>query len=314
MYTTLALLAAAVAGLLLIPLPASVRCNFELQPRDASSVYVEVEGTLRELLVEPGEKVAAGQVLARLENIDLEIEIAELQGQRNAAQAQLNSLQQIRFQDASASLQAEVLTERLHSISEQLEQKLSDRKRLELVAPIAGTVIPPPNRQDHASDARLELASWSGSPLDKRNLGATLTPDGAENLFCMIGDPDKWDAVLVVNQRDLDWVAEGQEVRLMFEESAYHVFVSKVAYISTRELDSLSPQLASTSGGPVPAQTEPDGTVKPLATSYQAVVELDNSLGLFRNGLIGQARIKTKPRTLAFRFWRYLGRTFNFDL
>jgi len=47
---------------------------------------------------------------------------------------------------------------------------------------------------------------------------------------------------------------------------------------------------------------------------YQGVVQLDNSLGLLRNGLIGQARIKTKPRTLANRMYRYLSRTFNFDL
>ena len=70
----------------------------------------------------------------------------------------------------------------------------------------------------------------------------------------------------------------------------------------------------STSGGPVPAQTDPDGMVRPLTTMYQGVIQLDNSLGLLRNGLIGQARIKTKPRTLANRMYRYLSRTFNFDL
>jgi len=43
-------------------------------------------------------------------------------------------------------------------------------------------------------------------------------------------------------------------------------------------------------------------------------VRLDNSLGLFRNGLTGSARIKTEPRTLASRMWRYIKRTFNFDL
>ena len=64
----------------------------------------------------------------------------------------------------------------------------------------------------------------------------------------------------------------------------------------------------------MPAQADPDGVVRPLATSYQADVPLDNELGLFRNGLIGQARIKTAPRTLGSRIWRYLSRTFNLDL
>jgi hypothetical protein len=33
-----------------------------------------------------------------------------------------------------------------------------------------------------------------------------------------------------------------------------------------------------------------------------------------RNGLIGRARITTAPRTLSQRVFRYLSRTFNFDL
>ncbi len=314
MYTTLLLLTGFVSGVLLIPFPSSVLCDFELQPRGASSVYVEVEGTLKEILVEPGQQVAAGEVLARLENIDLEIEIAQLRGQRNATRARLDSLQNLRFQDDRASLQLDLAEERFDSISQQLQQKLRDSKRLELVAPAAGTILPPPHRRESTADERLELASWSGSPLNERNLGATLVPDGAQNLFCQVGDPDRWDAVLVINQRDLDLVSEGQEVRLMFEQSPYYVFLSTVQYLATRELSALSPQMASTSGGPVPAQTSPDGTVRPLTTMYQGVVQLDNSLGLFRNGLIGQARIKTKPRTLANRLYRYLSRTFNFDL
>jgi len=101
----------------------------------------------------------------------------------------------------------------------------------------------------------------------------------------------------------------------MFEESANHVFVSKIADIADDEMEAISPRLASTSGGAVPAQADPnDGVVRPLSTSYQANVPLDNSLGLFRNGLVGQARIKTEPRTLASRLGRYLRRTFRFDL
>jgi hypothetical protein len=112
----------------------------------------------------------------------------------------------------------------------------------------------------------------------------------------------------------MDLVKEGQEVRLMFNESAYHVFVSTLQSVADDQMEAISPRLASTSGGTVPAQHDPSGAVKPLSTSYQAEVRLDNSLGLFRNGLTGTARIKTEPRTLASRMWRYLKRTFNFDL
>ena len=314
MYSTILVLAGLIAGVLLIPFPSSVLCSFELKPRNASSVYVEVPGRLKDVLVKPGQEVEAGQVLARLENVDLEIEIARLQGELRAAQAQVRSLENLSLRNRDSAAQLELTRQRLASIQEQLDQKEKDLERLELKAPIAGKVIPPPRREDPKVDARLQLANWTGSPLDNANLGAMLVPDGQSDLFCQIGDLDQWDAELVLNQRDLDWVHGGEEVRLMFEESPYHVFISKIQRIARDELESVSPQLASTSGGPVPAQADPDGMVRPLETSYKADVPLDNSLGLMRNGLIGQARIKTAPQTLASRLYRYLSRTFNFDL
>jgi putative peptide zinc metalloprotease protein len=187
-------------------------------------------------------------------------------------------------------------------------------KRLELRAKQAGTVIPPPYRADQTGEQQIALAGWSGWPMEEKNIGASFSPDGQDNVFCQIGDPDEWDAVLVIGQNEMDLVKEGQKVRLMFNESAYHVFNSTVESIADDQMESVSPRLASTSGGAVPAQHDPNGAVKPLSTSYQAEVRLDNSLGLFRNGLTGTARIQTEPRTLAWRLWRYIKRTFNFDL
>ena len=115
--------------------------------------------------------------------------------------------------------------------------------------------------------------------------------DGPQNLFCQIGDPNAWDAVLVIDQDDVDLVREGQEVRLMFEESAYHVFVSTIEQPAPRRRwTQAPPRLASTNGGPLPAKAEPDGTVRPLSTSYQAVAPLDN-----RSGLLAQRPDRPRP-------------------
>lgn len=314
MYSTLAVLAAVIGAIWFIPFPSSVLCEFELQPRDAASIYIDVEGTLDEVFIEPGQHVEKGELLARLSNVDLVLEIEQLRGEREASQAQLKNYETLQFHDPQAGLQVDVERQHLESLDKQLNQKLRDAKRLELYAARSGTIIPPPYREDRSTGQEVELASWSGWPMDKRNLGATFSPARQDNLFCMIGDPDEWDAVLVINQRDMDLVREGQEVRLMFNESAYHVFVSKLESVADDEMEAVSPRLASTSGGSVPAQHDQGGSVKPLATSYQAEVRLDNSLGLFRNGLTGTARIKTEPRTLASRMWRYIKRTFNFDL
>ncbi len=314
MFTSLALLGGLVAAMFLVPFPSKVMCSFELQPRNATSVYVEVAGKIEEIAVEPGQRVEAGDLLVNMSNLDLQIEITRLRGERAALEEQLRTIEQVRFNDESAGLQLDTVRESLKSINEQLEQILRDTQRLRITAPVAGTIIPPPSKRESLSNEDISLASWSGTPLKKENLGATLSPEEQHNLLCQIGDPDAWDAVLVIDQSDLDLVVPGQQVRLMFEESADHVFVSQIESIADDELEALSPRLASTSGGAVPAQADIDGVVRPLSTSYQAAAPLDNSLGLFRNGLVGQARIKTAPRTLAARLGRYLRRTFSFDL
>lgn len=314
MFATLGILTALVLGLLFIPFPSSVMSDFELQPRRSRAVYIEVPGILREVHVEPGEWVEQGQLLAELENLDLEMEIEQLRGERDAYQEQLENLEQIRFLDDEASSQIEVVEEQIATVEEQLRQKTENAKRLQLLAPRSGAVFSPPQKRNSSTGQDADLASWSGSPFDEENLGATLMPDGPQNLFCQVGDPDQWQAMLVIDQREMDLVTEGQQVRLMLEESPYHVFVSKIEYLSTDEMEQVPQQLASTSGGPVAAQADPEGVVRPLSTAYQAIVPLDDPLDLFRNGLIGKARIKTKDRTLASRLWRYVSRTFSLDL
>lgn len=185
---------------------------------------------------------------------------------------------------------------------------------MRIVAPVAGTVIPPPRVPDRPHGEDAELPGWTGTPFDESNLGAAMSADGPQNLFCQIGDPNAWEAVLVVDHDDVELVREGQTVRLMFEESAYHVFVTTIERSSRDVMDEAPPRLASTNGGPLPAKAERDGRVRPLSTSSQASALVDNRSGLLRNGLVGRARIDVAPRTLAWRLYRYLSRTFNFDL
>jgi len=318
MYVSLLLLAAAVSALFLIPFPMRVWAPFEIRPHAAASVYVEVPGRLVEIAVKPGDKVEPGDLIAQLENLDLKMKVAQLEGQRESLRAQLRGLQDLQpdpSRTQEASYQLAHTQEGLASVEKQLAEQLTDLNRLRVVAPVDGTVIPPPRTPERPGRDEVELPAWTGTPLDEKNLGATLSPEGPQNLICQIGDPNQWYAALVIDQDDVDLVQRGREVRLMLEESAYHVFVSIIAAAPTsEELTVAPPRLASTNGGPLPAQPNPDGTVRPLNTSYQAEARLDNSHGLLRNGLIGMARIEAQPRSLFWRLKRYIGRTFNFEL
>jgi putative peptide zinc metalloprotease protein len=316
LYVTLAILAAAVASLFLVPLPMRVIAPFELQPYDADSVYVEVPGTLIELGVKPGEQVKKGQLIAQLQNLELEMQIAQLQGDQASLETELENLETLLYQPSrgeDAAAQYDATQQALANVKEQLAQKESDLARLRLVAPRDGVVIPPPRSSERERDADA-LSSWTGTPLDRKNLGASFSPQGQQNLICMIGDPNEWDATMIISQDDYALVKEGQEVRLMFEESAYHVFISTISQMNDKAVDVASPRLASVNGGPMAAQQNPDGSLRPLSTSFEAIARLNDPQGLLRNGLIGTARIEVEPRTIMWRVWRYLGRTFNFEL
>jgi putative peptide zinc metalloprotease protein len=316
-YITLSLLIAAVASLFLVPLPMRVIAPFELQPYDVDSVYVEVPGRLVKLGVKPGQHVKKGELIAQLQNLELEMMVAQLRGEQAALETELENLESLLYQPSKGEEAAALFdtTQRaLESVKQQLAQKEADLARLTIVAPRDGTVIPPPRTPERPGGDD-ELNSWTGTPLDKSNLGASFSPQGQQNLICMIGDPNEWDATMIINQDDSGLVKEGQEVRLMFEESAYHVFVSTVSQVNELEaVDVAPPRLASVNGGPLAAQQNPDGSMRPLNTSFQGVARLNDPQGLLRNGLIGTARIEVKPQTVIWRVWRYLSRTFNFEL
>jgi putative peptide zinc metalloprotease protein len=229
---------------------------------------------------------------------------------------QIESLERMQFKKSDdAVARIAEFRERQAGVEAELREKESDLARLRIVAPRDGVVIAPPRTPEKPAEDDAELPTWTGTPLDKRNLGATFAPLGQQNLVCEIGDPNEWDAVLVIDQDDVGLVREGQEVRLMFEESAYHVFVTTIAKVNNLDaMPAVSPRLASTNGGPLAVEPKQDGTMKPLNTSFQAIARMDNSQGILRNGLIGRARIEAAPRTLAWRLMRYLGRTFNFDI
>ena len=310
MYASLLLVAAAIVGICLVPLPSHVYCPLEVQARNATSVYA-VDGVLEKVLVRPGDKVTEGQLLAQLRNIDVNIAIADLTGQREVYAAQLQGLQRVVFEDPRAAAEVGPVSEALASIKHQLAQREDDREKLRLVAPRAGTVLPVPLVDKQGDESH--LPSWSGSPLEPENLGATLV---AGTKLCQIGDPNRLEARLLIDQGDVAFVEAGQRVEIMLNQSAEYVYVSKIERRATETLKTTPKNLSSLQGGPLATQMDPGGVPRPLSPVFEAVVPLpeQDPHGLLRIGLVGRAKITTAPRTLWDRLVRYASRTFNFEL
>ncbi|MEX0613454.1 MAG: HlyD family efflux transporter periplasmic adaptor subunit [Pirellulales bacterium] len=314
MYASLLLIAAVIVGICFIPLPSHVYCPLEVQARNAASVYVAVDGILDEVLVRPGDQVSEGHLLAQLRNIDVDLDIVDLTGKRNYYEEQLQGLERISLDDRHAAEQVIPVSKALASVKEQLAQREIDREKLRLVAPRAGTVLPVP-LVDKQGDESTKLHSWFGSPLDPENLGATLIA-GTGTRLCQIGDPNRLEARLVIDQGDVAFVEPGQRVEIMLAQSAEYVYVSKVERRATETLKATPKNLSSLQGGPLPTQMDPSGVPRPLSPVFEAVVPLpeQDPHGLLRIGLIGRAKITTAPRTLWDRLVRYASRTFNFEL
>ena len=317
MYATLGVIAAALLAVFCIPLPHRVYCTFEIQPRDAQKIFVTVPGEMVDLRVKPGEQVGAGATLAQLKNLDVEIDIAKLKGERDQNEIRLRNLTSDMYRGGNRSAAGEIepLQATLRSIKEQLADKLTDLNRLTLVSPVAGVVLPPPAEKKPTSEK--QLSPWTGTPLEERNRQAFLQEG---TFFCQIGDPQKMEAQLVVEQSDIEYVRTafdkdvGPWVDLKLDELPLRNLHGRVTEVANEELRVSPRHLSNKNGGELATKTDETGVERPQTTSYQVRVPLDDPDGLLRIGYKGRARIHTRPQTLGHRLLRVIAQTFNFRL
>jgi len=307
-----AVLLAAVAGICTVPLPFRVTAPVVLEPRGAHRKYVSVPGTLV-WSVSPGEKVQKGEILARLENLDVRMQVQELTNQYHELDLRVTNLKQLknlngRFaEDTSTGSQIPAAEKARVDVKERLEARLRDQQRLVLRAPVGGTVLPPPRLLPPSySPGRLE--AWWGNPLQPRNLGCHLET-GA--LFCLVGDPSRLDAVLIIDQADRKFVRIGQRVRIRLDEVPGEILEGTITEIAKNDLKVVPREL---DGGDLATRTDRHGVSRPLETSYQARVELDAHAHRLLTGARGRAKILVDAQPLGQRLYRYLKRTFNFEL
>jgi putative peptide zinc metalloprotease protein len=313
LYASVGVVSAVLLAVFFVPLPHSVMSSMEIQLRGAEPVYVDVVmgGRLAKVYVKTGDHVSKGQELALLENLDLDLKIAEKSGDREQHSMQLQNLLRQGLSDPRAVTQIPELQKSLDMLDRELENLKRDRDRLLLRAPAEGTVMPPPATNEH-EDPEGQLPFWSGTPLNPWNTGAYLK-EGV--MFCQIGDPKKLEAVLVIDQSDIEDVHENQSVDIKLDELPHDTLNSRITEIAQSDLK-ISPQrLSAKAGGELATKTDPgSGVERPQSTSYQARAPLDDTDGLMRLGLRGRAKVHATWLPLGIRLWRLVTHTFNFKL
>ncbi len=316
MFLSLSAILGVLAAVLFIPLPHWVMASTELQPHEADEVYVAVpEGAwLVRSSVRPGQTVVKGQELAVLENKELQAEIAKDQTQEKEREAKLEGLLKLFPYDRKVAENIPEARKELDSVRELLAKEQSQRDRLTLRAGQDGTVLPPPPTQkQHSEDIEgAPLPSWSGIPMDERHCRPYLR-EGV--LYCEVGDPRKLEAVLVIDQGDVEFVQQGQSVDLKFDALPGDVFHGKIERISNSNLKIMPKRLGTRAGGEVPTHVDPETNIEtPQSPSYQALVPIDDTEGVLRIGLRGEAKIHTVSLSIYERLYRFIANTFHFRL
>ena len=310
MSITAAVVTLIIAGIGLIPLSQRVWCAAELRPRGEETVYVTVDGRLEELLVAAADRVEKGQELARFSNIDLELQIADLEGQEAGYRARLSSLERERFTDSAAGMEIGTVEESLKSVQEQLVKKRQYQRELVLKAPRAGLVLPP-ETVDERPDPGGRLSGWSGNALAKKNLGATYAEG---TVLCMVGEPQHFEAVMIVDQTEVEFVERGQKVDLKLNAFPFETFTGTVDEIAETHIEVGSERLSVKAGGSIPTTTDEMGREVPISTSYEVLMHLDDPGNLLTPGMRGNARIVVGSRTVGQWLWRLFWQTFNFRM
>jgi putative peptide zinc metalloprotease protein len=298
-------------AILIVPIPHYVYCSFYVQPLDSQNIYVDVPGTLEAIHVEPNQFVEEGQALLNLSSQRLEVQLASMRTKVDVAQVRLDNISSAASQFAEFADGRRSAETALQASLASYNQRSFDRERLTVRAPGSGFLLAPPVVKKPDSDSAT-LDEWHGSPLEARNIGAYLK----QSTFVgqIVTDMTKMEAVLVIDQADIEFVHADQAVEMLIRQIPLEIFHSTTDRISPSEMKSTPKSLSSQHGGDIVTAAGPNGTNVPQSTKYRVNVPLDNPDELVFPGSTGVAKIRTGSQTVGQRIWRLISRTFQFEL
>jgi len=310
-FVTLGIAIVALLTVLLVRFPHRVVAPTIVEPRGAHRVYVPVAGRIPSLRnqsyerANEGDAVRKGDVLVELENPSIRKEIAELEGEAGTLRSRIDSLTAMQVGDDQASERLPTTQEALRHIERQLEERKELQRQLALTAPVDGVVLPPEYRPMRIVPG--DLSTWHGTPLDIRNVGCTLE---SGTTFCLIGDPHRLEAILVVDQADIEYVKVGQQVSLWLKQLPGKRLHGTVEEVSDSRLDyAPDPLLAD---GELSIVSDESGLARPASSSYHVRVVINSPGQAIPIRSTGWAKIAVQPQSIAQRIYRYLCSTFGF--
>jgi len=310
---TLAVIAVVALIVIQFPIPWYRTSSCLIEPYDVRHVVTKVPGQIEEVFVEPGQYVEKDQLLVQLRDPDWESRLVELKSQIKVQKAEVDLHLALDDQSSRA-----VAVEMLQGLLRQEAELVEHLSHLKIVAPCSGTVVEPP-RQPTTTLEQLEvrLGKWESTPLDPRNRQAFL-PERTSILSIAPSnspeDPERYDAVVYLDQSDRLDVTEEMRIRIKLEHLPHETFTGRVRQIAHAQTEVAPAALSNKQGGAMSTVTDREGQEKLEDAAYQAIIEFQDEPALLRTGLRGQARFVVVERSLGGWLWRWIRRTFDFEL
>ncbi len=150
--------------------------------------------------------------------------------------------------DRDAAEDLESARSELESALADLQQRQQELQKLQIRAELSGLWIAPPTVPRKKSDSG-ELETWDGDPLERRNIGSFL--DHSTVVARIVPDTQRMEAVLMVDQNDIEFVRRGQPVELFPTLLPGTTIHANTETISNVMLKTVPKVLASPFGGDV---------------------------------------------------------------
>jgi GAF domain-containing protein len=222
-----------------------------LRPTAYTEIRAPVPGIIEQVSIDEGTPVVAGMPLLRLRDL-------EMQADRGALASELAVAERAA---ARAASQGDAANERIHrvraaALGRELELQDEELARASVRAPVAGIVL---------------------TPRPAEQTGATVDPG---DLLVTLGRTDTLELEMGVDQRELQRVRVGDEVRLRVQALPQRTFSGRVVSVAPVPMDSSA------------------------GVHYAVRAEVANPDGLLRPGMHAYARVLTAPASVAGRLAR----------
>ncbi|PIQ56285.1 MAG: hypothetical protein COW02_01385 [Comamonadaceae bacterium CG12_big_fil_rev_8_21_14_0_65_59_15] len=268
--------------LAVVPFPDATRAQGIVKANHASNVYVQTAGQLDQLLVQHGERVRAGQVVARFSNLDLSAEM------RLTELTQFETLAQIRQALHQASQDLSALQEKAEALELRRLNLQQQQQQLQVRASQDGEWVAP--------DLHEQLGTWM-----QRGQALGEVVDASSFRFVAVMPQEQADIMFQNNFRHA-------ELRLSGQADAT-LALPKVSIIPFQSDRLPSTALGWLGGGDIAVNTqEPSGT-KAVESFFllQGDIPTEQRRGLtVLHGLSGTLRLQTPAQPLASQAYRAL--------